>query len=112
MITLATIFTLSINILLVGNNIPVVNADLNSNYTLLAPSAPVEATFEDNAVADLSTFAPVAPREADFPDAPETTNDYSYLAPIAPAEADFSTDEILVCLSPVTPAVADFPDAF
>jgi len=114
-IILATVFTLSMNVLFASNDGAVVNSESSSVLTL-APNTPAEAAFEEmnDATTTALNLAPVTPIEADFSDdAPEPLNDYSVLAPITPSEADFSDDEIPmnnVNLAPVAPAFADFTE--
>jgi hypothetical protein len=111
----AAILTLQAGILFAGNetiSAPVAN---ESAVITLAPSAPMEATFEDVAttVIDFVAIAPATPVEADFSDiAPDANIDLTNLAPLTPAVADF-IDAIDVAidanaLAPVAPAIADF----
>ena len=114
---LAAVLTLNTGILFAGNEItsaPVTNENTTVNLISLAPSAPLEATFEyaTISVIDLSALAPTILLEADFSDvAPDANTDLTSLAPLTPAVADFE-DAIDVtidisALAPVTPA-ADF----
>ena len=113
---LAAILTLSMNVLIAGNDGAALNSETNLFQTSLAPGTPAEATFEDmnDATAIAFILAPVSPIEADFSDAiPETTIDNITLAPVTPFEADFVTDDDTTNVSvfaPVTPSVADFSD--
>ena len=115
-ITLAAIFTLSMNVLFAGNDGAAVNTKTFTLQTSLAPSTPAEATFEEmtDATSAAFIFAPVTPVEADFSDAvSETAIDISTLAPVTPGEADFASDDDTANVSafaPVTPSVADFSD--
>ena len=116
-ITLAAIFTLSMNVLFASNDgAAVINNMTSSTFTALAPITPAEATFEEvtDATATAFILAPVSPIEADFSDAiSETTIDIFTLAPVTPSEADFATDNETTnvsVLAPVTPSVADFSD--
>ena len=113
---LATVFTLSMNVLFASNDGAVVKNETNSLQNSLAPTTPVEATFEDanDATATIFILAPSTPNEADFSDAiSETIINITALAPVTPCEADFtSVDETInvSALAPVTPSVADFSD--
>jgi hypothetical protein len=115
-ILLATVLTLSMNVLFASNDGAAMMNEPNSFHTSFAPVTPVEATFEDanDAVATAFILAPVSPVEADFSDAiAETTIDISTLAPVTPIEADFAADDDTTNVSvfaPVTPSVADFSD--
>ena len=113
MITLAAIFSLTINVLFAGNISPVENS-LNATLVSLVPATPAEASFEEAVITDITSLAPVAPMTADFSDTPETIIDLTYLAPVTPEEADFSSEELpagRISLEPVTPETADFNDA-
>jgi hypothetical protein len=116
---LAAIFTLSMNVLFASNDeAAVINNMHSSILTTLAPSAPIEATFEEVNEAKTTAIAfnlsPVSPIEADFSDAiSETTIDITTLAPVTPIEADFASDDETTnvsILAPFTPSVADFSD--
>ncbi len=113
---LAAVLTLSMNVLFASNDGAAVNTETNSFLTSLAPSAPVEATFEETTDVTAIAFilAPVSPIEADFSDAiSETIIDITALAPVTPSEADFTSEDgtiDLSALAPVTPSVADFSD--
>ena len=111
---LTAVFTLQAGILFAGNetiSVPVAN---ESTVITLAPSAPLEATFEDvaTAVIDFVAIAPVTPVEATFSDVtPDASIDLTNLAPLTPVVADFNdaidTTIDITALAPVTPA-ADF----
>lgn len=122
-----TIITAAVLSLLAGNlfagnydysDMP--NNDTRSSYYVsLAPTAPAEATFDDEAtLTDFAGLAPVPPKEADFSDvASDASFTFRDLAPVAPAEAGFDEEVndvmvILAKLAPVAPAEADFADAF
>ena len=113
---LAVVLTLSMNVLFASNDGAAVNAETNSFQTSLAPSTPVEATFEEmnDVTATAVILAPVTPIEADFLDTfSETTLDITGLAPVTPGEADFASDDEIIninALAPVTPSAADFSD--
>ena len=113
---LATVFTLSMNVLFASNDGATVKSEPNSFQNSLAPTTPAEATFEDayDATVTIIIHGPSTPIEADFSDTiPETTIDITTLAPVTPCEADFtSVDETInvSALAPVTPSVADFSD--
>ena len=113
---LAAVLTLSINVLLAGNDEAIMNSETNTVRTSLAPATPSEATFEDANDATFSVFvlAPITPVEADFTDVvTESTINIATLSPVTPAEADFASDDETTnagVLAPVTPSVADFSD--
>ena len=113
---LAAVFTLSLNVLFASNDGAVVNNEINSVFTSLAPSTPNEATLEEVNDATVAAFilAPTTPIEADFSDfITETTIDITALAPVIPSEADFTSEDETInfsALAPVTPSVADFSD--
>ena len=115
-IILATVLTLSINVLFASNDDAILNKETYSIPALLAPATPAEATFEDLNEATTTAFmlSPVSPVEADFSDAiSETTINITTLAPVTPSEADFNSDDETTTVSelaPVTPSVADFSD--
>ncbi len=110
----AAVLTLQASILFAGNktiSTPVAN---ESAIITLAPSAPLEATFEETTVAVIGfiAIAPATPVETDFNEiAPDTSIDLTNLAPVIPVLADFE-DVIDVAFDiytfvPLTPA-ADF----
>ena len=114
---LAVIFTLQTGLLCAGNETlttPATETTSSLNILLLAPSSPVEATFEDIAVDD--TFfglSPVTPTDASFEDFSSAMISVNTLSPIIPAFADFSDtiDQVAIDLgqlSPVTPFEAAF----
>lgn len=108
------VLTLQAGVLFAGNEITSAPAARVSSTIALAPSVPVDVTFEDVATEtlDISVLAPTTTLEADFNDVlPEAVINLATLAPLAPTAADFSdaiatTPDISV-LSPVAPA-ADF----
>jgi hypothetical protein len=121
-IIIAAVLSLQVSFLSAGNiatSPTLYNEAVSVNMNLLAPVAPVEATFEDATEAnafffDFSVLAPATPDEADFSDVvPEKNIDLTILAPVTPAEADFNDtleDQAVdfSALAPVTPAEADF----
>ncbi|MEI7501152.1 MAG: hypothetical protein WCK84_11980 [Bacteroidota bacterium] len=94
-VIMAAVLTLQGSILFAGNEssaVPVRNESYASTLIMLAPTTPLEATFEDAASEMVSNFelAPVTPTVADFEDAILVlTVDNRVLAPVTPAEADF-----------------------
>ena len=114
-IILAAVLTFSINVLFASNDEALVITVNTNNFTAMAPSTPVEATFEDFSDATATiVLAPSTPTEADFTDVvTESTINITTLAPVTPTEADFATDDETTnasVLAPVTPSVADFSD--
>ena len=114
MTILAAVLTLQSGILFAGNEITLAPAARVSSTIALAPSVPMEVTFEDVATStlDISSLAPATPLEADFNDViTEAVIDLATLAPMAPTTADFSdaiaTTPDISALSPAAPA-ADF----
>ena len=121
-IIIAALLTLQVSFLSADNiesNPTLYNEAVSVNMNILAPVAPIEATFEDATETNAFTFnfsvlTPVTPVEADFSDVvPEKNIDLTILAPVTPAEADFNdTLEAQAvdfsALAPVTPAEADF----
>ena len=98
-IIIALVLSLQVSTLFAGNDcIPVASKnDAGASYCVsLAPSVPLEATFEDyvysNDAGAFINLAPVAPVEADFNDSAEVNwvVDFKEFAPVTPAEADFS----------------------
>jgi hypothetical protein len=117
-IILAAIFSLSLNVLIAGNDGATVNSRTHS-LRALAPTTPSEATFEEvNFTSACIDLAPVTPVEAGFQEVvPEMIAEHSNLAPVTPAEADFATEvnqpvPTAVSLAPTTPAFADFNGNF
>lgn len=111
---LTIIFTLQIGVIFAGNEIvitPATEVTSSLNILSLAPSSPVEATFEDIVVDN--TFiglSPVTPVDASFEDFSLEMISVSNLSPITPLVADFS-DSVSINfdqLAPVTPLEADF----
>ena len=116
-IIIAAIFTLQASMLFAGNDnisIPVTNETSAIILTALAPSTPVEATFEEMIpVNEMNTLVPVTPAEATFEEMPADMISLALLAPLTPVTADFNdtTDSDTIApasLAPVTPATADF----
>lgn len=98
------------------------NAAAAITLNILAPTTPMEATFDDVAeafspVVINNPLAPATPMVADFSDgAPSMEINSVALAPVTPREADFEETSILENasttddLSPATPADATFED--
>jgi hypothetical protein len=111
---LAVIFTLQIGVLFAGNEditTPSTEVTSSLNILSLAPSSPVEATFEDIAVDNtIIGLPPVIPADASFEDFSLELISISDLSPITPLVADFS-DSVSINfdqLVPITPFEADF----
>ena len=111
---LATLLTLTSNILVAGNDLYNTSPVTKNVATIisLVPAIPSEATFEDaDYLYTINNLMPAPPSEAGFEDA-TAINDPSALAPAVPAVADFedavSTDIDVTGLAPVLPAEADF----
>jgi hypothetical protein len=89
-ILISAVLSLQVNILFAGNDLPlkVKNNDASASYCVsLAPTAPKEATFEDDAtLTDYAWLAPVAPKEATFEDDADSIDAgiLQSLAPVAP----------------------------
>jgi hypothetical protein len=111
-IIIAAILTFSVNVLFAGNEIsstPVANATTTITLTSLAPTVPMEATFEGPfIITDLAYLAPATPTEAQFEDISYELVAALNLAPVAPAAADFEDGIDIGSLAPVVPAEADF----
>ena len=116
-IIIAAIFTLQAGILFADNDnivTPVTNETSVITLTTLAPSTPVEATFEEMIpVNEINSLIPVTPSEATFEEMPADMISLVMLAPVMPVTADFndSTDSVTIdssTLAPITPATADF----
>ena len=93
-VLIIVIFTFQVSNIFAGNTEPksVSSSDFTSSPVLtLAPTTPIEATFEDDAtLTDFAGLAPVTPVEADFSDVvPEQNIEMTKLAPVTPVEADF-----------------------
>ncbi|MFA5419896.1 MAG: hypothetical protein WC341_15695 [Bacteroidales bacterium] len=89
---LTAVFSLQVGVLFAGTDVVVPSTEMNSTTTLvsIAPTTPVEATFEEVVLEDQYTgLSPVTPFEADFSDAIEGTIDINVLAPKTPLFADF-----------------------
>ena len=98
-IIIAAVLSLQVSLLFAHNDETTLIANNNAvslNIINLAPVAPAEATFEDATETsafnfDFSVLAPETPGEADFSDVvPEKNIDLSILAPVTPSEADFN----------------------
>jgi hypothetical protein len=87
----AAAFILSANILFAGSEGVAVNSNHSLSTTItLAPATPLEATFDDVAVAaDILTLAPATPAEATFSDDTENMDNPGAIAPVTPLVADF-----------------------
>jgi hypothetical protein len=116
-IIIAAVLALQANVLLAENDnlsSPVRYESFSVTFASLAPSTPVEATFEEVAMMnEFTDLAPITPKEADFSDvAPVETIDVTNLAPTLPTEADFNDAADVAIdinlLAPVTPVFADF----
>jgi hypothetical protein len=96
-IIMAAVLALQANVLFSENDnlsAPVTFESTSIVAMNLAPSTPMEATFEEAVVVnEFSALAPSTPIEADFSDvAPVAGVDATVLAPTVPAEADFTDD--------------------
>jgi hypothetical protein len=111
-ILIAVVLTLSVNVLFAGNDItsvPAANANAVVTLTSLAPTVPMEATFEDAVVLnDLAYLAPTTPTEAQFEDLSIELISALNLAPLTPAAADFEDEIDFNSLAPIVPVEADF----
>ncbi len=116
-IILAAIFTLQVGILFAENDnisTSVINETSAITLVSLAPSTPVEATFEEIiTVNEMVSLVPLTPAEATFEEMPSDMISLVMLAPVTPATADFQDTIVSVTidpgmLAPVTPATADF----
>ena len=114
---LAAIFTLQIGVLFAGNeNISTPSTEVTSSLNILslAPSSPVEATFEDIVVDNVFLgLSPVTPADASFEDISVEMISVTNISPNIPSVADFSdtTDQVTIDLgqlSPITLIEADF----
>ena len=114
---LAVVLTLSASLLFAGNETsssPVSNDNATITMAVLAPVAPIEATFEDfTTVNEIAALVPVTPSEATFEEMPADVTSVFDLAPVAPIQADFEdvVSDVTInngILAPLTPAVADF----
>jgi hypothetical protein len=117
-ITIAAILALQVNVLFAGNinsyDTPVTNENSSNLMNSLAPTTPLEASFEDDAtLTDYTLLAPITPTEAGFEDMPPEMTSIINLAPVTPTVANFEDDIDtitldLIAVSPTTPAEADF----
>ena len=116
-IIIAAIFTLHTSILFADNDnisTPVTNETSAITLTALAPSTPVEATFEEMIpVNEMNSLIPVTPVEATFEEMPADIICLVMLALVTPVTADFndSADPVAIApasLAPISPAIADF----
>jgi hypothetical protein len=111
-IIIAAALALQVNVLLAGNDInstSVANANNTITLTSLAPTIPVEATFEDAVTTiDFASLAPTTPAEAQVEDMIYEMASSLNLAPLTPAVADFEDGIDFNSLAPVVPAQADF----
>lgn len=111
-ILIAAALTLTVNDLFAGNDLispPSANAAMAMNLTSLAPTVPMEATFE-NAIdmTDFVSLDPTTPAEAQFEDITYEMLSAMNLAPLTPARADFEDELDFNSLAPIVTAEADF----
>ena len=110
---IAVALPLQIGVLFAGNEslTPVMEVNSAVSMMTLAPSTPVEATFEE-VIVDNTFFglSPVTPEFASFEDFSVELVSVMDLSPVVPSEADFSdTVEFSINqLAPITPFEADF----
>ena len=116
-IILAAIFAIQTSFLFAGNEstVPANIPPAGSDYSVLVPVTPSEATFEEMETVTIhaSDLMPVVPVEAEFEEMSlASTVDVSALAPVVPAVADFEEIELSVpdasTFAPKTPVLADF----
>jgi len=110
-IIIAAALTFSVNVLFAGNDLnstPVANATTTIALTSLAPTVPLEASFEDAFIYDLISLAPITPTEATFEDISYEMLAGLNLAPLTPAVAASEDGIDFNSLAPVLPAEADF----
>jgi hypothetical protein len=112
---LAAILILQAGMILAGNDNISTPAMNESVVITLAPSVPMEATFEEivATIIEVDAISPDIPIVADFYDiAPEAGFTLMNLAPLTPAVADFDDSIDLTietsAIAPVIPAFADF----
>jgi len=112
-IIIAIALTLQIGILFAGNEslTPIMEVNSTASMMTLAPSTPVEATFEEIVVNNpFFGLSPITPEVASFEDFTVEMVSVMDLSPVVPSEADF-TDTVEISkdqLAPVTPIEADF----
>jgi hypothetical protein len=113
-IIITAVLALQVNILLAGNAISLPATAESSTITLssLAPTAPMEATFDDASLTnDYAALVPIIPMEASFEDAAAEQMMLINIAPVIPTVAGFD-DEVMIIdyssLTPVVPVEADF----
>lgn len=110
---LTAVLTLQIGGLFAGNDAVTPVTEMNSTASLvsIAPTTPVEATFEDVVLEDqFAGLSPMTPDEASFEEFSLEMISVRDLSPATPVEADFD-DVVAVTvnqLAPVTPSEADF----
>ena len=111
-IIIAAALALQVNVLFAGNDInstPVANANVTIALTSLAPTVPVEATFEDVVVLnDFAYLALTTPTEAPFENLSYEMVSALNLAPAAPLTADVDEGIDFSSFAPFVPAHADF----
>jgi hypothetical protein len=116
-IIIAAIFTLQAGILFAGNDNISTSVSIETpaiTFAVLAPSTPVEATFEEMPMLnETASLTPVAPAEASFEEMPSDMFSLLMLAPATPITADFNdfVDAVTIdpaSLAPVTPSTASF----
>ncbi len=114
-IILTAVLSLQVGVLFAGTDVVVPSTEMNSTTTLvsIAPTTPVEATFEEIVLEDqFAGLSPVTLYEASFEDFSLEMVSVKDLSPVTPLEADFSdaveeTIDINV-LAPKTLLFADF----
>ena len=113
-ITLAAVLFLQAGFLFAGNESTSAPVTSPIATIRLAPTTPVEATFEEVAfVNECSALVPVTPSEATFEDMPTDMISIVDVAPALPTEADFDDYVVTITidnalLATVTPTLADF----
>jgi hypothetical protein len=111
-IVIAAVLALQVNVLFAGIektlSSPVANASATITLTSLAPTVPVEATFEDAInMTDFASLSPTTPTEAQLEDISYEILSALNLAPLTPA-VDFEDGIDFSSLVPIVPAEADF----
>jgi len=109
-IIIAAALTLSVNVLFASNdNASAPLAKAIATLTLLAPTVPMEATFEDAVdMTDFASLAPVTPTEASIDEMNYEMVSALNLAPIVPLSAEVEESDDFSSLAPIVPAEADF----
>ena len=91
-IIIAAFLTLQAGILFAGNDnitAPAANETSMISLASLAPSTPLEATFEEIVTVNMADLMPSVPAEATFEDMTSEMNPPVDFAPVTPAVADF-----------------------